>query len=102
MDFPQTKVHYGVFPGSWKKPEDPSRIHMWASLEMYIAEWDDFDYTDNCPYYDWILGFSFCSDEELPEDAQVLKLIRAVRKGEMDFYTLLHMFGRGELDKLLK
>ncbi len=102
VDFPQTKVHYGVFSGDWKRPEDQSRIHMWASLEMYIAERDDFDYTDNCPYYDWILGFSFCPDEELPEEAQALKLIRAVRKGEMDFYTLLHKFGRGELDTLLK
>lgn len=49
-----------------------------------------------------MLGFSFCTDEELPENEQVLKLIRAVRKGEMDFYTLLHKFGRGELKQMLK
>lgn len=102
VDFPHKEVHYGVFSGDWKKPEDPGRIHMWASLEMYIEASADFDYTDGDPYWDGVLGFSFCPDEELPEGEQVLKLIRAVRKGEMDFYTLLHKFGRGELEQMLK
>lgn len=102
VDFPQTEVHYGVFSSDWKKPDDPGRIHMWAPLEMYIEARNDFDYTDNCPYYDWVLGFSRCPDEELPEDEYVLKLIRAVRKGDMDFYTLLHKFGRGELKTMMK
>ena len=75
---------------------------MFASLEMYIEERADFDYTDGDPYWDDVLGFSFCTDEELPENEQVLKLIRAVRTGEMDFYTLLHKFGRGELKQMLK
>lgn len=102
VDFPQTEVHYGVFCSDWKKPEDPGRISMYASLEMYIKEWKDFDYTDGDPYWDDVLGFSFCPDEELPESEQVLKLIRAVRKGEMDFYILLHKFGRNELEDMLK
>lgn len=102
MDFPHVEVHYGIFLGEWKKPEEPWRIHMFASLEMYIEERADFDYTDGDPYWDDVLGFSFCTDEELPENEQVLKLIRAVRKGEMDFYTLLHKFGRGELKQMLK
>ncbi len=102
MDFPHVEVHYGIFSGEWKKPEEPWRIHMFASLEMYIEERADFDYTDGDPYWDDVLGFSFCTDEELPENEQVLKLIRAVRKGEMDFYTLLHKFGRGELKQMLK
>jgi len=101
VDFPHVAVHYGVFSCDWEKPEIPRRIRMWVSLERYIEEDRDFDYTDDCPYYDWILGFSRCPDEELPESEQTLKLIRAVRKGEMDFYTLLHMFGRGRLDELL-
>jgi len=102
VDFPQTEVHYGVFSSNWKKPKDPSRIHMWESLEMYLKQRNDFDYTDGDPYWDHVLGFSFCPDEELPEDEQVLKLIRAVRKGEMDFYTLLHKFGRNELDEMVE
>lgn len=102
MDFPHVEVHYGIFSGEWKKPEEPWQIHMFASLEMYIEERADFDYTDGDPYWDDVLGFSFCTDEELPENEQVLKLIRAVRKGEMDFYTLLHKFGRGELKQMLK
>lgn len=99
VDFPHMAVHYGVFSCEWEKPEITQRIRMWVSLDIYKG--GDFDYTDNCPYYDWILGFSHCSDEELPESEQTLKLIRAVRKGEMDFYMLLHMFGRDRLDELL-
>lgn len=75
---------------------------MWVSLDVYSVEDKSFDYTDNIPYYDWVLGFSYCTDEELPGDEQVLKLIQAVRKGKMDFYTLLHKFGRNELEDLLK
>ena len=75
---------------------------MWVSLDIYSEEDKDFDYTDDIPYYDWVLGFSYCTDEELPKDEQVLKLIRAVRKRKMDFYTLLHKFGRNELEDLLK
>lgn len=48
-----------------------------------------------------VLGFSYCADEELPENEQVLKLIRAVRKGKLDLYTLLHKFGRGEMKQML-
>lgn len=102
VDFPQTEVHYGVFSCDWRRPEKPERIHMWVSLEMYIEKERDFDYTDGDPYWDDVLGFSFCRDEELPESEQVLKLIRAVRKGDMDFYTLLHKFGRNELEDMLK
>ncbi len=102
VDFPDTEVHYGVFSSDWEKPEDPGQIHMCASLEMYIDARADFDYTDGDPHWDGVLGFSFCPDEELPKSEQVLKLVRAVRKGEMDFYTLLHKFGRGELKQMLK
>lgn len=102
VDFPHMAVHYGVFSCEWKKPEVPQQIRMWVSLDIYREEDRDFDYTDNCPYYDWILGFSRCPDEELPKSEQTLKLIRAVRKGKLDFYMLLHKFGRNRLDELLK
>ena len=102
VDFPWEEIHYGVFSCDWKRPERPEHINMWVSLDIYSEEDKDFDYTDDIPYYDWVLGFSYCTDEELPKDEQVLKLIRAVRKGEMDFYTLLHKFGRNELEDLLK
>lgn len=91
---------YGVISCDWEKPEDPERIIMWISLEMYIKKRNDFDYTDGDG--DCVLGYSFCPYEELPEDEKMLKVISDVRKGELDFYTLLHKFGRDELDQLLE
>lgn len=102
VDFPWKEINYGVFACDWKRPEKPEQINMWASLDIYNEEDKVFDYTDNIPYYDWVLGFSYCTDEELPKSEQVLKLIRAVRKGDMDFYILLHKFGRNELEDMLK
>ncbi|MCM1123523.1 MAG: hypothetical protein NC416_13150 [Eubacterium sp.] len=102
VDFPQTVTSYGVFSCDWKRPEKREHMNMWVSLDTYDEVWKDFDFTDNCPYYDWVLGFSYCTDEELPKDEQVLRLIRAVRKGDIDFYMLLHKFGRNELDDMLK
>ncbi len=92
---------YGVVPYDWKKPAADRPVHMWMSLECYYNGIEkDFDYTDGGDHD--LLRFSYCSDEELPEDEQVLKLIRAVRKGEMDFMCLMQKFSTGELEKLLK
>lgn len=93
-------TYYGVVSHDWERPEDTDRISMWISLEMYIRKRKDFDYTDGDG--DCVLGYSFCSYEELPEDEKMLKLISDVRKGELDFYDLLHKFGRDELDQLLE
>lgn len=60
---------------------------MRVSLERYSRKDNNFYYTDDCPYYDWVLGFSRCPDEELQGEDQVLKLIRSVRKGEMDIMS---------------
>ncbi len=49
------------------------------------------------PYYGVI-----SHEWKLPEDKQVLKLLRAVRQGKLDFYTLLHKYSRKELDQILK
>lgn len=73
---------------------------MWMSLELYLASRDEFDYTDGTE--DCILNYSLCPDEELPADVQVLKLIRAVRQGKLDWYVLLHKYGRKELDQVLE
>lgn len=93
-------TYYGVVSCDWERPEDPDRIIMWISLEVYIKERNVFDYTDGTG--DCVLGYSFCSYEELPEDERMLKLISDVRKGEMDFYLLLHKYSVHELDVLLE
>lgn len=93
-------TYYGVISCDWKRPEKTENILMWISLEMYDREKEDFDYTDGSG--DCVLGYSFCPYEELPEKERMLKLISDVRKGEMDFYLLLHKFGRKELDELLE
>lgn len=92
--------YYGVISRDWKLPEKRERIEMWISLDLYLADRNEFDYTDGTG--DCILNYSLCPDEELPEDEQVLKLIRAVRQGKLDWYILLHKYGRKELDQVLK
>lgn len=92
--------YYGVISHDWKQPEKREWIKMWMSLEFYLAACDEFDYTDGTG--DCILNYSLCPDEELPADVQVLKLIRAVRQGKLDWYVLLHKYGRKELDQVLE
>lgn len=96
------KPYYGVMPWDWKAPAKDRNVCMWLPLEFYVqgTKWTtgDFDFSDGGEHD--ILRASVCPDEELPEEEQVLKLIRAVRRGEMDFYLLLRKFGRGELREL--
>ncbi|MCM1387110.1 MAG: hypothetical protein NC231_07270 [Bacillus sp. (in: Bacteria)] len=94
--------YYGVISCDWERPEQRERIENWISLDTYNSERDWFDYTDGFGCGDEVLNYSFCPDEELPDDQQVLKLIRDVRKGNMDFYTLLHKYSVKELDRLYK
>lgn len=91
---------YGVISCDWKLPEKREWINMWISLDCYDSDSDEFDYTDGTG--DCVLQYTLCPDEELPEKEQVLKLIRAVRKGKLDFYTLLHKYSRKELDQVLE
>lgn len=91
---------YGVISCDWKRPEERERITMWISLDVYDSVTEGFGYTDG--EGDGILGYTLCPEEELPKDQQVLKLIGDVRKGKLDFYMLLHKYGRKELDDLLK
>lgn len=92
--------YYGVIFRDWNPPEYREGIRMWMSLDLYHAGRDEFDYTDGTG--DCILNYSLCPDEELPADVQVLKLIRAVRQGKLDWYVLLHKYGRKELDQVLE
>lgn len=92
--------YYGVVSCDWKRPEKGKRINMWISLDVYDSVTEDFAYTDG--EGDGILGYTLCAEEELPKDQQVLKLIKDVRKGKLDFYMLLHKYGRKELDDLLR
>lgn len=91
---------YGVVSCDWERPEKKEWINMWISLDIYDSIRGEFNYTDG--EGDGILGYSFCPEEELPQDQQVLKLISDVRKGKLSFYSLLHKYGRKELDDLLK
>lgn len=55
------------------------------------------DYTDDTD----ILGLECCREEELPESEKVLKLIRDVRCGKLDFIALLRWFSPNNLEKLM-
>ena len=90
---------YGVISHDWDRPKNQYEIIMWISLDVYDREKRDFDYTDGG---DCVLNYYRCSYEELPEKEKMLKLISDVRKGKLDFYTLLHKFCRNELDQLLE
>ena len=92
--------YYGVATHDWEEPAQNGLIKMRLPLEVYCKERDAFGYTDGTD--SCILGCSFCKEEELPEDQQVLKLVSDVHKGKLDFYLLLHKYGRNEMDQLLK
>lgn len=93
VEFLDRKPFYGVMACDWKAPER-GRVGMSLPLEFYVEGAGDFDYTDGggCD----VLNSSICPDGELPEGEQILKLIRAVRRGDMDFQELLHKFGKKE------
>ena len=90
VESPFAESYYGVFSHEWGGPENLDIMEMGISLDIYIEKDRDFDYTDTT----YILNVSKCPDKELPEKEYVLKLIRAVRKGKVDFYGLLHTFSR--------
>lgn len=92
--------YYGVISCDWKLPEKREWINMWISLDLYDSDSNEFDYTDGTG--DCVLQYTLCPDEELPKEERVLKLIRAVHQGKLDWYTLLHKYGRKELDQVLE
>lgn len=91
---------YGVVPCDWKKPAKGKIVNMWMPLAIYNEPEMDFDYVDGGDHD--ILRYTYCTEEELPEDQQVLKLIRDVRKGDLDFYQLLCSFEKKGLERLLE
>ena len=82
---------YGVMPYGWEKPDNPYRRRMMCELETWDNGCKRFDYIEDID----ILGLSYCTEEELPENEQKLKLIRDVRQGKIDFYRLLYFLGKG-------
>lgn len=46
-------------------------------------------------------GDAKCEDDELPEDQRILKVISAVRKGELVFYTVLSKMSFHKLDDMV-
>lgn len=97
VECPFWKTYYGVFSHEWEKKELLWCNDMIVSLDIWDNERKVFDYTDDSD----ILGLSYCSDEELPESQKVLKAIRDVRKGKMDFYTMLCYYGPDELKRVI-
>ena len=95
---PYHETYYGVFPYDWKEPENRYGITMYVSLDTYYAKEKLFEITDETP----VLELSKCRDDELPEEQRILKVISAVRKGELDFYTILNRLSFRKLDDLVK
>lgn len=95
---PYHETYYGVFPYDWEEPKNKYGISMYASLDTYYAKEKLFEITDDT----LVLELSKCKHDELPEDQRILKVISAVRKGELDFYTVLNRMSFHELDDLVK
>ena len=92
------EAQYGVFSHEWKQPINRMFTSLEVSLDVYDESQKTFDYTDDT----WILGLTYCTDDELPKGQDALRLIREVRKGEMDFYEILHRYSRADLDGLIQ
>lgn len=97
VESPFWGTYYGVFAHKWEKREYSWGINMMVSLDIWDDNIKEFDFTDDTD----ILGLSYCPDEELPESQKVLKAIRDVRKGNMDFYTMLCHYGPDELEGII-
>ena len=95
---PYHETYYGVFPYDWEEPENRYGIAMYVSLDTYYAKEKLFEITDETP----VLELSKCRDDELPEEQRTLKVISAVRKGNLDFYTVLNQMSFHKLDDLVK
>ena len=95
---PYHETYYGVFPYDWKEPENSYATSLYVSLDTYYAKEKLFEITDDTP----ILELAKCKDDELPEDQRILKVISAVRKGELDFYTKLNRMSYHGLDDMVK
>ena len=91
------ETYYGVFPYDWEEPKNKYGISMYASLDTYYAKEKLFEITDDT----LVLELSKCKHDELPEDQRILKVISAVRKGELDFYTVLNRMSFHELDDMV-
>ena len=94
---PYHETYYGVFPYDWEEPKNRYGISMYVSLDTYYAKEKLFEMTDDTP----VLELSKCKDDELPEDQRILKVISAVRKGELDFYTVLSRMSFHKLDDMV-
>ena len=101
VDNPFYETDYGVISHEMILPERKKLISLRTSLDVYDGGFNgngDFDFTDDTD----ILSLSYCSDAELPDNEQMLRVISKARKGEMDFYDILHCWGRGDLNGLVE
>lgn len=92
---PFDATSYGVMPGdAWTKEKDIHFLNdfgdgsdMFVSLDVYNENFvHKFDYTDGTP----VLDLYLCKEDELPETEKMLKEIREVRLGELDWMVLLY------------
>lgn len=95
---PFCATYYGVFSHDWEMPRNRYGLSMNISLDLYYEKDHAFDFTDDTA----VLNLSRCKDEDLPEDQKMLKVIRAIRKGELDFYSILYHLSFGRLEQLVK
>lgn len=91
------ETYYGVFPYDWKEPENRYGTFLYVSLDTYYAKEKLFENMD----YTLILELSKCKGDELPEEQRILKVISAVRKGELDFYTVLNQMSFHRLNDMV-
>ena len=89
---PFYETYYGVIPyGVGEEAEEVRKWNrsMYRSLDIYNESSCNFGYTDDTNS----LHLSLCGEEELPDGQEVLKTIRGIRRGEMDFISFLSMSG---------
>lgn len=96
VENPFLEDYYGIV--SHKRTPKMALAGMVTSIDTFDAGTKSFDYTDDTD----ILAMVNCPDEEIPENQKVLKALRDIRKGKMDFYNLLYCYGQGDLEGLVQ
>ena len=85
---PFYETYYGVIPyGPDEKSEELRKMNktLYRSLDVYDESSGRFYFTDDSN----VLQLSLCNEEELPKEQEVLKKVREVRKGNLDFISFL-------------
>lgn len=87
---PFITTSYGVYPYEREDPGKKYLLSMNMCLDVYIDEGDYFEFTDDTP----IFSLSYCKEEDLPKEQEVLRELADIRKGKADFFGLLYRYSR--------